>query len=82
MQISNDVENFFKGIPGFDMSYQEVKNLFRTAREEHFNFFFRTPNIKDEGKRTIQNEAKTITFKAHLKSNLSSYKKSVISTQN
>ena len=57
-QTLKDVEHIYRDIAGFDMSYEEFKNLCREAWNEKFNYLLiNRLKDKDKGRYSIRNES-------------------------
>ena len=58
-QTLKDIENINRDIPGYDMSYDEFKQLCRKSWEEDYNYLCIDRSKKrDQGKYCICNESK------------------------
>ena len=61
-QTLRDFESMYKDIRGYDMNYDEFKEMFRVAWSEKFNYFgIEMTKNKNEGKIRNTNESK-ITY--------------------
>ena len=58
-QTSKDIENIYRDIGGYDMSYDEFKQLCRKSWEEEYKYLrIDRSKKRDEGKHCICNESK------------------------
>ena len=63
-QTLNDIENTYRDVGGFAMSYDEFKEICRKSWEEDFNYLsFDRSKKKDQGRYCICNESKNTYIK-------------------
>ena len=64
-QTLKDIEHIYRDVAGYDMKYDEFKELCRKSREEGYNYLFIDRSKKrDQGKYCICNESKKNLYKA------------------
>ena len=64
-QTIKDIEHIYRHVPGYDMSYDEFKKLFRKSWEGDNNFFCSDRSKKrDQGRYCICNQSKKTYMEA------------------
>ena len=64
-QTLKDIEHIYRDVAGYDMNYDEFKDLCRKSREEDYNYLYIDRSKKrDQGKYCICNESKKTYIEA------------------
>ena len=64
-QTLKDIEHIYRDVAGYDMNYDEFKELCRKSWEEDYNYLYIDRSKKrDQGKYCICNESKRIYIEA------------------
>ena len=65
-QTLKDIEHIYRDVAGYDMKYDEFKNLCRKSWEEDYNYLYFDRSIKrDQGKYCICNESKKNIYRSN-----------------